>query len=96
MFFRLSIYRKGLAQNTIISYRYDLIKYISFLKKRKVNSFNQTNKVLVNNYFVYLRGKNLEINSISRNLVAVKMFYRFLLMEGLVKEDITSLIEFPG
>ena len=90
----LSIER-GLAQNTIISYRYDLIKYISFLKKKKIISFNQTNKVLVNNYFVFLRGKGLEINSISRNLVAVKMFYRFLLIEGLIKEDITSLIEFP-
>ena len=90
----LSIER-GLAQNTIISYRYDLTKYISFLKKKKISSFNQTNKVLVNNYFVFLRGKGLEINSISRNLVAVKMFYRFLLMEGLIKEDITSLIEFP-
>jgi len=90
----LSIER-GLAQNTIISYRYDLIKYISFLKKKKISSFNQTNKVLVNNYFVYLRGKDLEINSISRNLVAVKIFYRFLLMEGFIKEDVTSLIEFP-
>lgn len=90
----LSIER-GLAQNTIISYRYDLIKYISFLKKKKIGSFNQTNKVLVNNYFVFLREKGLEINSISRNLVAVKMFYRFLLMEGLIKEDTTSLIEFP-
>lgn len=86
---------RGLAQNTIISYRYDLIKYISFLKKKRITSFNQTNKVFINNYFVYLRGKDLEINSISRNLVAVKMFYRFLLMEGLIKEDITSLIEFP-
>ena len=90
----LSIER-GLAQNTIISYRYDLIKYISFLKKKKISSFNQTNKVLVKNYFVYLRSKDLEINSISRNLVAVKMLYRFLLMEGLIKEDITSFIEFP-
>jgi len=90
----LSIER-GLAQNTIISYRYDLIKYISFLKKKKISSFNQTNKVLVKNYFVYLRGKDLKINSISRNLAAVKMLYRFLLMEGLIKEDITSFIEFP-
>jgi len=90
----LSIER-GLAENTIISYRYDLIKYIVFLKKRKISSFSQTNKILVKNYFIYLRGKDLEINSISRNLVAVKMLYRFLLMEGLIKEDITSLIEFP-
>ncbi|MEA2087160.1 MAG: site-specific tyrosine recombinase XerD [Candidatus Caldatribacteriota bacterium] len=90
----LSIER-GLAQNTIISYRYDLLKYIDFLKKNKISSFKQTNKDLINNYFVYLRGKDLEINSISRNLVAVKMFYRFLLMEGYIKEDVTSLIEFP-
>ena len=90
----LSIER-GSAENTIISYRYDLIKYIVFLKKRKISSFNQTNKILVKNYFIYLRGKDLEINSISRNLAALKMFYRFLLMEGLIKEDLTSLIEFP-
>jgi len=90
----LSIER-GLAQNTIISYRYDLIKYINFLKKKRISSFNQTNKVSVKNYFIYLRGKDLEITSISRNLAAVKMFYRFLLMEGLIKEDFTSFIEFP-
>jgi len=90
----LSIER-GLAENTIISYRYDLIKYIVFLKKRKISSFSQTNKILVKNYFIYLREKDLKINSISRNLVAVKMLYRFLLMEGLIKKDITSLIEFP-
>ncbi|HER24867.1 MAG TPA: site-specific tyrosine recombinase XerD [Candidatus Atribacteria bacterium] len=86
---------RGLSQNTITSYRYDLLKYIGFLRKRKINSFNQTDKVLINNYFVHLRGKNLEINSISRNLVAVKMLYRFLLTENMIKEDITSLIEFP-
>jgi len=86
---------RGLAQNTIISYRYDLIKYINFLKKNNISSFNQTKKDLVNNYFVFLRKKNLEINSISRNLVAVKMLYRFLLIEGFIKEDITGLIEFP-
>ena len=90
----LSIER-GLAQNTIISYRYDLVKYINFLKKKRISSFSQTNKVSVKNYFIYLRGKDLKINSISRNLAAVKMLYRFLLMEGLIKEDITSLIEFP-
>ena len=86
---------RGLAQNTIISYRYDLIKYINFLKKNNISSFNQTKKDLVNNYFVYLRKKYLQINSISRNLVAVKMLYRFLLIEGFIKEDITGLIEFP-
>lgn len=86
---------RGLAQNTIISYRYDLIKYINFLKKNKVRFFNQTSKELINNYFVYLKKEGLEINSISRNLVAIKMFYRFMLAEGFINEDVSSLIEFP-
>ncbi|GAH69723.1 unnamed protein product, partial [marine sediment metagenome] len=85
---------RGLAQNTIISYRYDLIKYINFFKKNKVRFFNQTSKELINNYFVYLKKEGLEINSISRNLVAIKMFYRFMLAEGFINEDVSSLIEF--
>ena len=86
---------RGLAQNTIISYRYDLIKYINFLKKNKVKSFNQTSKGLINNYFVYLKKEGLGINSISRNLVAIKIFYRFMLTENFINKDVSSLIEFP-
>ena len=86
---------RGLAQNTIISYRYDLIKYINFLKKNKIKSFNQTSKGLINSYSVYLKKEGLEINSISRNLIAIKMFYRFMLAENFINEDISSLIEFP-
>ena len=86
---------KGLAQNTIISYKYDLVKYIDFFIKNKVKSFNQTTKSLINYYLVFLKKEGLEINSISRNLVAIKIFYRFLLTEGYIKEDISSLIEFP-
>jgi len=86
---------RGLAQNTIISYRYDLIKYINFLKKNRIKSFNQTSKGLINSYSVYLKKEGLEINSISRNLIAIKMFYRFMLAENFINEDISSLIEFP-
>lgn len=86
---------RGLAQNTIISYRYDLIKYINFLKKNKIKSFNQTSKGLINGYSVYLKKEGLEINSISRNLIAIKMFYRFMLAENFINEDISNLIEFP-
>jgi len=86
---------KGLAKNTIISYKYDLVKYIDFLKKNNIKSFNQTTKSLVNYYFIFLKKEGLEINSISRSLVAIKIFYRFLLAENYIKEDISSLIEFP-
>ncbi|MCK5767277.1 MAG: site-specific integrase, partial [Candidatus Atribacteria bacterium] len=86
---------RGLANNTIIAYRYDLIKFIHYLKKNKLSYLQMTNRELISNYFLYLKKLKLSVNSISRNLVALKMFYRFLQAENLIKEDISSLIEFP-
>ncbi|MEA1940307.1 MAG: site-specific tyrosine recombinase XerD [Candidatus Caldatribacteriota bacterium] len=86
---------RGLAKNTIVSYRYDLIKYINYLERKKISSFKQINRNIMANYFLDLKSYNLSINTVSRNLVSLKVFYRFLLTEGFVKEDISSLIEFP-
>jgi len=86
---------KGLAENSIISYRYDLTKYLDFLKKNKVNSFKKTDKELIGRYLLYLKEGGLGTNSISRNLVALKMFYRFMLAENFIQDDISSTLEFP-
>ena len=86
---------RGLAINTIAAYRYDLVKYINYLKNNDIYSFDMANKERIGNYLLYLKKLNLNINSISRNLVSLKMLYRFLQAEELVKEDISSLIEFP-
>lgn len=86
---------RGLANNTIIAYRYDLIKFIHYLKKNNLSYLQMTNRELISNYFLYLKKLKLGVNSISRSLVALKMFYRFLQAENLIKEDISSLIEFP-
>jgi integrase/recombinase XerD len=86
---------RGLANNTIVAYRYDLIKFIHYLKKNNLSYLQMTNRELISNYFLYLKKLKLGINSISRSLVALKMFYRFLQAENLIKEDISSLIEFP-
>ncbi len=86
---------RGLAENTLIAYRYDLAKYLNFLKENKLQSFDCLNREIINNYFLYLKNLGLEINSISRNLVALKMFYRFMWTENFIPEDISGLIEFP-
>ncbi|GAB4115944.1 MAG: site-specific tyrosine recombinase XerD [Candidatus Caldatribacteriota bacterium] len=86
---------KGLAENSIISYRYDLVKYLDFLKQKKIDSFQKTDKELIGNYLLYLKKRGLGVNSISRNLVALKMFYRFMLAEDFIQEDVSKIIEFP-
>jgi len=86
---------RGLAYNTIVSYRYDLLKYYNFIVLKKHTKFQTVNRNIINEYYNYLRNIDLGINSIFRNLVALKMFYRFLLTEGFIKNDLTNLIEFP-
>jgi len=86
---------RGLAYNTIISYRYDLFKYYEFIVSKKDINFQTVNHKVIDEYYHYLGNINLGVNSIFRNLVALKMFYRFLLTEGFIKNDLTHFIEFP-
>lgn len=86
---------RGLAYNTIVSYRYDLSKYYEFVVQKRNLTFQTVNSEIFSEYHHYLGSIQLSVNSIFRNLVALKMFYRFLLTEGYVKEDFTRFIDFP-
>lgn len=86
---------KGLAQKTLSSNRYSLIKYNDFLKENEVYSFERINKELINNYPAYLKREGLNTESIYRNIFPIRAFYRFMLFEGYINRDIASLIELP-
>lgn len=86
---------KGLAKDTADYYRLNLIKYINFLKKNEIYSFSQVNKESFNDYSVYLKEAGLKTSSIYVNLLAIKLFYRFMLSEDYINEDIGNLIEIP-
>ncbi len=86
---------RGLSSNTIISYRYDLQKYYEFIVNKKQLSLQDVDRETISQYYYYLGQMDLAINSIFRNLVAIKMFYRFLFIEGYTQNDLTRFIEFP-
>ncbi|HOX54508.1 MAG: site-specific tyrosine recombinase XerD [Candidatus Omnitrophica bacterium] len=90
----LSIER-GLAKNTLESYRRDLNKYIIFMKSKGFSDATRIDREQINAFLFSLKDKSLSMNSISRNLVAIKMFHRFLVREGHSKQDPTSLLESP-
>lgn len=86
---------RGLATNTIASYRHDLAKFDSFLKKQHVSSIEAVKKELLIKYLMHLKDSGLATNSISRNLAALKTFYRFLVNERYVKENVAGFLESP-
>ncbi|GAB6156936.1 site-specific tyrosine recombinase XerD [Desulfotomaculum varum] len=86
---------RGLAQNTLASYRIDLNQYINYLKKQQVTSplLMERNHILAYLYKLQKEGKAPA--TISRYLAAIKHFTRFLLAEGAITEDLTAGLESP-
>lgn len=82
---------RGLSDNTVSSYSSDLIKYFSYLEKKKLNPVSVTRED-IGKYLGQLKTKFAE-RTIARNLSAVKMFYKFLINEGIVTDNPARLLE---
>lgn len=84
---------RGLAENSLLAYKQDLIKYRDFLKNGVPLSKIRRKDIME---FLYAeKKKDAASSSIARRLVAIKLFHRFLVKEGELKEDITSALDSP-
>lgn len=86
---------RGLSNNTLSSYKRDLTKLFNYLKTRQINSIDKVSRQTITSFMLDEKDKGLSANSISRELACLKSFYKFLLKENRVREDITSVIESP-
>lgn len=85
---------RGASRNTIEAYRRDLNEYLSFLTGRG-STARTANTETVRAFLSVLHGRHLAKTSAARKLSAVKQFHRFLLAEGLSKDNPTSIVEGP-
>ena len=83
-------YERKLSDETIKNYRYDLNKFISFLKNKNIE--NVTIKD-IENYLVFL-DKNSS-KTISRNITSINNFFIFLIKEGKLKKNPCEFIDRP-
>lgn len=86
---------RGLSKNTIASYRTDLLHFISHLEAKGVKNIDEIKRQEITDYLLHLKDRGISSNSISRALVAVKMFYRFLVQEHLAADDVAGILESP-
>lgn len=85
---------KGLSANTILSYGRDLEKYLLFLRKEKIDWTRAGEDNLVR--FIHHQSRaGLQARSLARLISALKSFYRFLVLDGLVKKDPSANLSSP-
>ena len=85
---------KGLASNSIASYRRDLLKFTAFLRYRSVALKNVT-RGDIRDFLAELVKNGLTARSRARHLVSVRNFFRFLLKDGRIRSDAAAEIDLP-
>ena len=85
---------RGLAENTIKSYQRDLYRLEQYLRKEEKQLWELDSKDIID-FMAYLRKEGLISRSIARYLSSIRMFFRFLLKEGKIKEDPTLNLDTP-
>ena len=85
---------KGLASNSIESYRRDLVEFVGY-KFHAHKGLGEINREDIRDFLASLYRRGLGGRSVARHLVALRNFFRFLLQEGKIDEDPTAQIDAP-
>ena len=93
---------RGVAANTISSYRRDLRRYAEYLQGRGIADLRSVGENDVSEFLVALRKGDTDLGaaplsavSAARALVAVRGLHRFLAVEGVVEVDVARAVKPP-
>jgi integrase/recombinase XerD len=78
-----------LAENTVAAYRRDLIKFAVWLDRREIAKLSVRSLA---DYVAWLHEQGLAATSVARHIVSLKVFFRFLQLEGVLKENLAELL----
>jgi len=83
---------KGLSKNTVESYERDMKKFNCFFRDKGLSDI--TKKEIIQ-FLSHLNSNGLSPTTISRNIVSLRSFYRFLVSEKEIASDPTENLESP-
>lgn len=94
-FLHYLIVEKGLSQNTIEAYGHNVHRFLNFLKDKKIDEIEELSRLDLRTFLHFLKKKGLSTRSIARNLISVRMFFRFLQQEGMIDLNPAESLELP-
>jgi integrase/recombinase XerD len=86
---------RGLSPNTRAAYADDIGRFLDWLAGRGVVSVNDVTRKLILDHLMAEKARGLGANSLSRHLVSLKVFFRYLAQEGLLSVNVAETMESP-
>ncbi|WP_397569134.1 site-specific tyrosine recombinase XerD [Schlesneria sp. T3-172] len=85
----------GLSANTLLAYRRDLTRFDAWYQTNGPGKLQQVDLALLTRYLEDLHQHQFAATSIARHLAALKMFFRYLVLEGIIPESLVELVNSP-
>lgn len=90
------VVERGLAQNTITSYRRDLQQYVSYLQQTKqINTWERVSRHDIVAFLYELQQDDRSTATLARMISTIRSFHQFLMREQIVTNDASLHIETP-
>jgi len=86
---------KGLSENTIEAYHHDLVRFLDHLKEKGIEDVSKVDKLNLRAFLLGLRRRGLSTRTVGRNQVALRTFFRFLVLEGILEANPAEEWESP-
>jgi len=83
----------GLSNNSIKAYKSDLLKFFNFCHLKNIEDIQIIKKSDITNFIIYCRSKHISSASIARYMESLKMFFKYLLSESIIKDDFSQFVE---
>lgn len=85
---------KKVSDNTLKNYMRDLEHFINYIQKQnQVVLINQIDKDMIRKYLQQFT--SLAASSLSRKMVSLRSFYKFLMKEEIVKKNLMETFDLP-
>ncbi len=86
---------RGLAENTLKSYSFDLRSFLNYLKTKGIENVNDVHTESISEHFSEMEQKGVSIRTIARHYVSIKRFFKYLLSTGKAVSNPCVKLESP-
>lgn len=87
--------KKQISENTMLAYRSDLQRLVSYLQENDICAFEQVTETQLNSFILSVEREGLKASSVVRLISSIHGFFDFLTKKGVIKEDPAERIKAP-
>ena len=88
-------FEKKYSDLTIKNYKRDIEYFLEFINDKKITNIDNIEYQTVRNYLIHLHNHQYSKKTISRYISSLRSFFKFLYMEGKIKNNPMTLVSNP-